>query len=163
MIICVIAAVYYTLSTSITLKKELGISYRSVAGALTVTKYDAKGRESAWIPQKLLWLDVTEIDAGAFGTKSSENLCEIHLPRTLTRIGADAFVDCPKLSRICFEGNAEQWARIESQSDLSSFCVELETELAPQNKKPSLFKCFAKKIKIKKTENKTEEREDSAE
>ena len=162
-VICVIAAVYYALSTALTLKKELGISYRTVAGALTVTKYDAKGRESAWIPRKLLWLDVTEIGAGAFSGSASENLCRIHLPRTITYIGADAFADCPKLSCIYFEGSAEQWAEIESMSDLSVFCVELDSQLAPTDEKASrLCRLFAR-LKSKKAKNKIEEWEDSAE
>lgn len=120
------AALCYTFATSFVLKKKLGISYRSESGKLTVTKYDAKGNTQAWIPERLIWLDVTEIDDGAFAVASSGNLREIHLPGTIIRIGADAFAQCPKLERIYFDGGAEDFGKIEIESDLSSYKIVLK-------------------------------------
>jgi hypothetical protein len=119
------AAVYYSLTTAGALKKNLGISYRGATGKLTVTRYDAKEREKAWIPERLLGLDVVEIDDKAFAADSSRNLCEIHLPRTITHIGADAFIECPSLECIYFEGSAQEWEKIDSESDLSSYKIVL--------------------------------------
>ena len=123
------AAVYYALATSSALKKNLGISYRGVTGKLIVTGYDAKGREQAWIPERLLGLDVTEIDDKAFAADPSKNLCEIHLPKTITHIGADAFSQCSRLECIYFEGSAKDWEKIESESDLSSYKIVLGNTL----------------------------------
>lgn len=120
-----VAAVYYAYATASALKKNLGISYRSVSGRLIVTKYDAKGREQAWIPERLLGLSVSEIDDKAFEGESSDKLCEIHLPRTVTYIGADAFCGCPSLLRIYFEGSAQEWEKIESESDLTLYEIVL--------------------------------------
>ena len=124
-IIAVVAVFYYAYASASTLRRNLGISYRSESGALVITKYDAKQRQSAWIPSKLLWFEVARIDDGAFGGESSSELLEIHLPETIVSIGADAFVGCPSLERICFEGNDEQWSKVESKSDLSGYVIEI--------------------------------------
>ena len=143
-LMCAMAAVvFYIFAVGNILYKRLGIAYASTTGQLRITKYHAKGRADAWIPRRLLWLDVTEIDDGAFDQDSSREITTVHLPLTLRHIGKDVFKGCEKLERICFEGSREEWESIESETDLSGYSVELDSRVAYPNKKMPKAKCAA--------------------
>lgn len=130
-LVCAMAAVvFYIFAVGNILYKRLGIAYASTTGQLRITKYHGRGKADAWIPRRLLWLDVTEIDDGAFDQDSSHEITTVHLPQTLRRIGKDVFRGCEKLECICFEGNREEWESIESETDLSTYSVELDVKVA---------------------------------
>lgn len=130
-LICAMSAVvFYIFAVGNILYKRLGIAYASTTGQLRITKYHGRGRADAWIPRRLLRLDVTEIDDGAFDQDSSREITTVHLPQTLRRIGKDVFKGCDRLERICFEGSREEWESIESETDLSAYSVELDVRVA---------------------------------
>ncbi len=129
-LICgMVAVVYYIITVTHILKKKLGISYTSTTGQLKITELLGKNREEIWIPRRLLWLDVTEIEDEAFDHECSRKIKVLHLPSTLKRIGKDAFKSCESLERICFEGNDEEWAKVEIECELGEVLVELSDKV----------------------------------
>ena len=109
----IVAILLYMFTTKQILNKNLGIFYRSTSGELAVVSLKARGKEEIFIPHRLLWLDVTEIDSGAFNDGSAGNMHTIHLPATLKVINESAFDGCGALTTICFEGSAAEWDAIE--------------------------------------------------
>ena len=121
LVIAILGVLIYTASTSNILYKKLGISYRSTSGALTVTQLYGQSRHNVWIPERLLWLSVTEIGDRAFDHASSASIQTVYLPATVKVIGEDIFKGCTQLETICFEGTREQWAQVESSTDFSGY------------------------------------------
>lgn len=117
--LAIVAVLLYMLITKKILDKNLGISYRSTSGELSVVSYRARGKEEIFVPHRLLWLDVTEIDSHAFKHESASNLRTVHLPSTIKSIGENAFEDCGALELICFEGSPEKWDKIEKSDELA--------------------------------------------
>jgi len=115
------AALAYMVATKMLLRKALGISYETTSGALTVTKLCAKNKEEIFIPRRLLWVDVTEIRDKAFADDTSKNMRVLHLPATLTLIGENIFEGCDSLETVYFEGTQEEFEKIESSTDFSTF------------------------------------------
>lgn len=121
LLIAIAGIVLYTALTSNLLYKLLGISYRSATKQLTVTALYCKGCEEAFIPARLIWLDVTELGDGALKHKSSEAVRVLHLPATLRMIGEDVFSGCSDLTTLVFDGSVEAWGSIECLTDLSPY------------------------------------------
>ena len=130
-LICAISAVlFYVSGVSNILYGKLGISYTSVAGALTVTKYHGKNKEEAWIPRRLMWIDVRSIEDKAFDNESCREIKTVHLPATLKYIGENVFLGCENISRICFEGSREEWEAIECRTELDGIEIEFDSVVA---------------------------------
>ncbi len=111
---CAICAVLlYMFTTKTVLQKKLGITYKSTSGQLSVIALLAKGREEIWIPRRLLWLDVTELDEKLFTHGGTESIRILHLPRTIKTIGTSAFEPCEALTDIYYEGSEEDWKEID--------------------------------------------------
>lgn len=129
-LICgMVAVLYYIATVTHILKKKLGIAYTSTTGQLRITGVFGKGREEIWIPRRLLWLDVTELEDKAFCHECSKNIKVVHLPATLTRIGKNAFDGCESLERILYEGSIEQWEEIELECELGEIKVEFSDKI----------------------------------
>ncbi len=112
LVIGVAAVLIYMFMTKDILKKNLGISYRSTSGALSVTALDAKGKEEIWIPSRLIGLDVTEIEANAFKEGQNSNIQTLHLPATIKVIGENVIESCLGLKTLYFQGSEEEWNEI---------------------------------------------------
>ena len=85
-------------------------------------------RKDVWIPERLLWIEVTEIGDEAFNHASSSEIETVHLPATLKALGKDVFKGCQKLQRICFDGTREDFAKIECATDLSRYELIFRSE-----------------------------------
>ncbi len=114
--VCVAAVLYYMFATKLILDKKLGISYKSTSGELSVISLKARDKQEIFIPSRLLWLDVTEIEAHALKDGGAQNVHTIHLPATLKVIGEDLLDGCDALRTICFEGSSEEWDAIEKNT-----------------------------------------------
>ena len=92
-------------------------------------------------------LSVTEIGNRAFTHNSSKSIREIHLPKTLQKIGKSAFASLPALTDVYFEGDEEEWERISRFAPLENVTMHFG-EPIPRIEKPKKSK------KIKKQKNK---------
>ena len=136
------SAIVYMLFTKVILLKNLGISYQTTSGQLTVTKLCAKDKSEIFVPRRLLWLNVTRLESRAFECSQSDILTEIHLPDTIMEIGENAFEGCSSLKKIYFQGNREKWESIDNQTDFTAFelifCDNSEYELKKQTSPKSV-------------------------
>ena len=140
LLIAILGVLFYTAMTSNVLYRRLGISYRSTSGALTVTQLYGQKREEIWIPERLLWINVTEIGDKAFNHASSGDIKAVHLPSTLKVIGENIFEGCPALRTVYFDGSEEEWGRIESATDFSAYVIVFasQEETAQINNQPDV-------------------------
>lgn len=132
----IIGVLAYTGLTSNLLYSKLGISYRGSSGKMTVTQLYGKGRETVFIPPRLIMLDVTEIDDRAFDHRSSEAIVEVYLPKTLTRIGEDIFKGCPNITCVHYEGSEEEWESIEKLTSFEGYELIFSSSAAYPEKPP---------------------------
>ena len=133
-----------------------GIAYSSYQGGMKITALYGKHREVIYIPDKIMLLTVTEIGDKAFTHESSKNIREIHLPKTLLKIGKSAFANLPALTDVYYEGNEAQWNEISSLAPLENVTVHFN-EPIPRLEKPKKNK-KAKKIKENKKDKKDKRR-----
>ena len=138
------------------LYSKLGIAYQSFHGGMTVTALYGKDREVVYIPDKLLMLTVTEIGTRAFTHESSKKIREIHLPKTLLRIGTSAFARLPALTDVYYEGTEEEWKKISRLAPLENVTIHFE---APIPKLESIKEIRKRKKAIKKLDSKIDELE----
>ena len=115
------SVILYMLLTKNILDRTLGLSYTSNAGSVTITAVKGKGREEIFIPSSLIRTTVAELGAHALSDESCSCIKVLHLPSTLTEIGAFAFDGCPSLKQICFEGSESEWEKIDCRSDISKY------------------------------------------
>ena len=108
------------------LKKKLGFSEERVSDGLSLSLLPRDGEER-FIPEKLLWLEVTELSASACVSEENATVRAIYLPKTLRRIKMGAFDGLSALEVICFEGDIEAWAKVEKEIDLRSYRVILRS------------------------------------
>ena len=129
------AILVYAYFTSSELHDKLGLWYRTESGSLYITKCRAKYGDVFYIPSRLLWYDVEELCDNAFFSSTGKNseLCAVYLPKSLKKIGCDVFASCDSLKTIFFEGNEEEWNKIEKNTDLEGLEIIFET---PYPKKP---------------------------
>ena len=123
LLVSIAGVLLYTALTSNLLYNTLGISYKSATKQLTVTAFYGKNKEEAFIPQRLIWLDVTELYDHALKHKSSEKIRVLHLPSTLKVIGESVFEGCACLTTIIFDGSIADWGKVESLTDLSVYKI----------------------------------------
>ena len=152
-----VTVVFYLSATSNMLYSRLGYAYKSDRGELTVTEIYGQHREEVYLPERLFFCDVVAIGSEACDHKSSAELKILHLPRTLKRIDADAFMGTPMLEKICFGGSEEEWAEVELLCELDGIeiCFDELVEYPVKEKK-------TKKQKRSKKDN-GEDTEQSAE
>ena len=122
-LLAIIAALTYKLFLTDELKKSLGYFSRRVHDGLALRAARKCTDAVIYVPEKLLWLDVTQIDARAFGEYMGGVAEEIVLPATVVRIGEDAFVGCKALKTVRYLGSREQWEAVECSSDMSPYTV----------------------------------------
>ena len=143
-------AVYLAIIINL-LYSKLGIAYQAFHGGMTVTALYGKGREIIYIPDRVMLLTVTEIGTRAFSHESSKSIREIHLPKTLLRIGTSAFADLPALTDVYYEGSEEEWAEISRLAPLENVTLHFG-EPIPRLEKRKRKKQNAKNIESEKHE-----------
>ena len=152
----ILAVVTYLAIVINMLYSKLGIAYRSLHGGMTVTALYGKGREAVYIPEKLMMMTVTEIGTRAFTHESSKSIREIHLPKTLLRIGTSAFANLPELTDVYYEGSEEEWIELSRLAPLENVTMHFN-EPIPKLEAPKKTK---KKSKVKKLDTKNVESTD---
>ena len=152
-----VTVVFYLSATSNMLYSRLGYAYKSDRGELTVTEIYGQHREEVYLPERLFFCDVVAIGSEACDHKSSAELKILHLPRTLKRIDADAFMGTPMLEKICFGGSEEEWAEVELLCELDGIeiCFDELVEYPVKEKKTKKQK-KSKKDKGEDTEQSAE-------
>ncbi|MBE6534950.1 MAG: hypothetical protein E7678_08335 [Ruminococcaceae bacterium] len=143
-LLIILAVVTYLAIVINLLYSKLGIAYRALHGGMTVTALYGKGREVVYIPEKVIMLTVTEIGTRAFTHESSKSIREIHLPKTLLRIGTSAFAQLPALTDVYYEGTQKQWEEISRLAPLENVTMHFE-EPIPKIEKPKKAKKKKKK------------------
>ena len=119
---------------------------------MTVTALYGKEREVVYIPDRLMMMTVTEIGTRAFTHESSKSIREIHLPKTLLRIGTSAFANLPALTDVYYEGSSEEWAELSRLAPLENVTLHFN-EPIPRLEVPEKKKKQSKKTKkLKKSE-----------
>ena len=136
------------------LYSKLGIAYRSFHGGMTVTALYGKNREVVYIPDRLLFLTVTEIGTRAFTHESSKSIREIHLPKTLLRIGTSAFAKLPALTDVYYEGSEEEWNEISRLAPLENVTMHFGEPIPRLPIKEKKKKIKKSKKEKKNTDNK---------
>ena len=154
LLLLLLAVVTYMAIVINLLYSKLGIAYRTFHGGMTVTALYGKDREVVYIPDKLLMLTVTEIGTRAFTHESSKKIREIHLPKTLLRIGTSAFARLPALTDVYYEGTEEEWKNISRLAPLENVTVHFEV---PIPKLESIKEIRKRKKAIKKLDSKIDE------
>ena len=152
-----VTVVFYLSAGSNMLYSRLGYAYKSDRGELTVTEIYGQHREEVYLPERLFFCDVVAIGSEACDHKSSAELKILHLPRTLKRIDADAFMGTPMLEKICFGGSEEEWAEVELLCELDGIevCFDELVEYPVKEKKTKKQK-KSKKDKGEDTEQSAE-------
>lgn len=104
LVLAIAVAIAYRTVLDDLLKKQLGLSCRRNPDGVTVSVAADAPLGELWIPGRLLWLDVTELDGTAGG------VTELHLPRSVRRIGQGELWN--GVGRLLYEGGPEEWAAI---------------------------------------------------
>jgi hypothetical protein len=152
LLLLILAVVTYLAIVINMLYTKLGIAYRSLHGGMTVTALYGKEREVVYIPDRLMMMTVTEIGTRAFTHESSKSIREIHLPKTLLRIGTSAFANLPALTDVYYEGSSEEWAELSRLAPLENVTLHFN-EPIPRLEVPEKKKKQSKKTKkLKKSE-----------
>lgn len=105
------------------LSRDLGLSCSAIEGGLRVSRLNARDADTAYIPQRLMWQDVTVLGKDMLASGQNEQLIRLYLPATLKQLEGGAFDGAPALSEIYFEGTAEQLDALNASGELSSFSV----------------------------------------
>ncbi len=133
--VAVLAAIVYKTFTYDEMLKQVGVGYKSIAGGIKITACRARYGEVIWVPQSLIWFDITEIGDRAFESDKNAELKKVFLPQSLKKIGSDIFSGCENVREIYFEGDARAWEEIEKETDFSACKIIFEAKYPPIPKK----------------------------
>ncbi|MBO5845820.1 MAG: hypothetical protein J6Q77_04155 [Clostridia bacterium] len=146
--VAMLGAVVYFVYASDESYRRLGARYTSIPRGITLTKCRAAYGDTLIVPSSLIGLDTVSIGDRAFGTSNkNKSLRTLYLPATIRAVGKDILVGCDSLERICFEGSADEWEAIDSQTDFSAY------ELIFDVKYPALPKKERKEKKKKQKDS----------
>lgn len=134
--VAVLGAVIYTVYASNESYKKLGVRYSSGVGGIALTKCRAVYGDTLIIPPSLIGLDVISIgDHALCVSDKNKDLIIIYLPATLKAVGENIFESCDSLAEIYFEGSEEEWAKIDSRTDLSAYKIIFDAQYPELPKK----------------------------
>ena len=125
-VIAAVSIFFYVRFTGYTLDEQLGVSYKTASGSLTVTRCRARYGDIFYIPSRLLWYDVEAVSDKAFFSPKAKNaeLHTIYIPKSIKHIGKDVFSSCESLTTVCFEGSRAEWEKVTKETDFSGFKME---------------------------------------
>lgn len=124
--LAIATALAYRYLLAWSLAKGLGLHAKNRRGRCTVSLI--RGEEEAFLPERLLWLDVTCLSA-AEKVSDGEKVRVLTLPRTLRRIETGAMDTLVALERIEFCGTEEEWQAMEKPESLPAceiVCMEID-------------------------------------
>lgn len=127
--VAIILAISYRVILSDELKRRLSLSYRRVDGGLALSVKES-GREDAYLPSRLMWLDVTELSREE--KKPAATAVRLYLPRSLRHVDRDAFSGMDGLRELIYEGSEEEWSRVEVLADLTPYCLRFNGGYVPK-------------------------------
>lgn len=125
------SSIAYLYFTAAELKRRLGISYRNTNGNIIVTHIKAVYGNTIYIPEKLLWCNVSEISDRAFVPSDGINIENLYLSKSIKHIGKDIFGDVPANIAVHYEGSADDWQKICKETNFSELEIIFD---APQPK-----------------------------
>ncbi len=124
--IALLAAAVYVYFSPRECKRVLGIGYKNTDGRIVITRAVPREGKTVIIPERLIWADVTDIARGALAVGEGE-LCEVYVPKSVTRIGENIFGDEIGELTVRFQGNAEEWAAVEKHTDFEGITLVFDT------------------------------------
>ena len=126
---------FYTRILSDNMSKTLGFRYVSIVGGIRITMCRARYGDVMWMPEALMGFEVIAIGDAAFKSPKNSELKKVFLPRTLKVIGKDIFEGCEALEDIYYQGSEEEFAKIESETDMSAYRIIFDAKYPPLPKK----------------------------
>ena len=119
-----LAAVYAYFSRD-ELKHSLGVRIKICDASITVTKLCANkdSLREAWIPDRLMWYNVTAIEKDALSDQANEELEILHVPSTVRTIEKGAFDGCDSLHTLAFEQDEAALENMNIEEELSRFTL----------------------------------------
>ena len=124
LLLAILVAIAYRVILTDLLKKHLGLSCRRNPDGVAVSVVsEGLPWEELWIPRRLLWLDVTELEGAA-------DVKRLHLPRSLRRIGSGE--PLARLEQLLYEGSAEEWAAVKCDALPEDLAVAYECAYPPR-------------------------------
>ena len=134
-LIAVLGAVLYAVILPRRAYSLLGLRVKSVRGGIHVARADCEDGDTLFIPDRIMWADVTAIEDGAFASEKNANVLFVHLPATLERIGKDVFGERAERITVFFEGSESAWERLSKQTDFDGVTVMCSAPLPKLEKK----------------------------
>ncbi len=122
-ILAVAAAVLYATLSTRRAYSLLGLRFKSVRGEIHITSIDCVFEDTVYVPDRLVWADVTRIGDGAFASEKNKDLLFVYIPRGIEHIGEDIFGENTSHITVFFEGDDKEWERIDKHTDFSSITV----------------------------------------
>ena len=111
------SAVLYAVLSITRTYSLLGLRLKSIRGTQHVCRADCVIDGSVFIPNRLMWADVTRIDDGALASDKNQELEFVYLPRGIEVIGKDVFGEHASRVTVLFEGDLSEWEKIEKHTD----------------------------------------------
>ena len=119
-LIAIAAAILYAFLSTYRAYSLLGLRFKNIRGTIHVTKLDCISEGSAYVPERLIWADVTHIEDGALASEKNTELSSVYMPRGIEYIGKDIFGENASHVTVFFEGSEKEWDNIEKQTDFSA-------------------------------------------
>ena len=139
-LIAIAAAVLYAYLSTYRAYSLLGLRFKNVRGTIHVTEIDCVLEDTVFVPDRFVWAAVTHIEDGALASIKNAELLSIYIPRSIEHIGKDVFGENTSHITVFFEGDEDEWASIDKQTDFSSISVIYSVafpRLEKKNKKTS--------------------------
>lgn len=133
-IVGIALAVIYAYFSRDELKRTLGIAFTVDNASIKVTELRSIIMADAFVPDRIMWYDVTEISCGALANENTQGLERLHIPSTVKRIEKGAFDGCDSLTTLLFACGAEELEKMSVEADISRFEVRFDVPF-PERKK----------------------------
>lgn len=135
--VAITLAVIYVYFSRDELRRSLGIVCCVSNASLKVTSVRAVRSISlskAFVPERLMWYDVTQIASNALANEKNAELEILHLPKTISLIEEGAFDGCDTLNTIIFACEENDFEKITVKEDLSRFTLIFGVPLPKKTK-----------------------------
>lgn len=134
-LIAVTGAVLYALLSPRRAYSLLGLRPKNVRGGINVTRADCENGDTVFVPDRIMWADVTSIEDGAFASEKNSEVLFIHLPATLEHIGKDVLGEHAERVTVFFEGSESDWEKLLKETDFDGVTVMCSAPLPKLEKK----------------------------